>query len=130
MFLVVLALELSIIFSLFWCLSVSPATWSFSETLMFHGRLSLSLPLSSPSHSQLQLFCLTFLVSSALKNKRSPPPISQALFIIFTVLLKGGRMILEDWQQTVDHSSLYWDYEPERTTGVSHFHLMTVYLFM
>ena len=38
-FFVVLGLELSVIFILFCCLSISPAPWFFSEALMVYGRL-------------------------------------------------------------------------------------------
>jgi len=39
-------------------------------------------------------------------------------------------MMLEDWQQTVDLFSLYWDYESQRTVGVSHLHVTTVSSFV
>lgn len=102
---------------LFWNLDVLWKAFPFLYLLALPPILSCSFSVS------LSLF----LFLSSIKDL---PPISQALFIIFTVLLKGERRILEDWQQAVDLFSLYQDYESERTIGVSHFHLMTVYSFM
>lgn len=80
-------------FHYFYCLLMLKP-WCFKEGF------SLSLPLSFHSYLQQWLPRHSFLVFFSLENRSSSSPAFQALFIVFIILWKGKKMVVEDWQPT------------------------------